>query len=343
MQDPAPPGSTTLAVSPMDLDQAKKRIEALEAQLIAQDHRLTHVVWTAVTRGWFGSKDPMRWPARRALVWCFFRPSAIALAAGGLVAWASLFFLYHQTQAIVEQNKQFDQQLQLQQSRNSADHEADYQTRKAQLLSILYDSDQKWPWSAEAPRASQRARAEAAVSFYRLQTENHAPVNLNRVVLQGADLIAADLPRIRLRYADLSGAILHGANLSEANLSDSLMTGAVFERANLTDAILDDCVLRDADFHGANLSNATLSGVDLSGATLVAANLRMAALHGANLSRAKLRHATLWGARLMRADLSEADLQDADLDGAQCGRSTRWPQGFDPSDPKHGLIVFDDQ
>jgi uncharacterized protein YjbI with pentapeptide repeats len=93
----------------------------------------------------------------------------------------------------------------------------------------------------------------------------------------------------------------------------------------------------------------TLEGADLSGT-----NLPYAALTGANLHLASLRRARLWGAELIGADLRGADLRGANLghanlegaklaginlDGCRYNASTRWPDGFDPSE--WGALLVD--
>ena len=263
------------------------RIQRVEAQLIEQDHRLPHIVWNFFKRGWFGSTDPLRTSSRKAFVWFWFRPTTIAVAAGGLAAWFSVVLLHRQnalvaqqTDAVIEQNKKFDSQLEqinkqlaLQESKDKAERDADYETRKAQLLAIIYDSEQRWPWSTPEPKASLRARQESATSFSRLQTANGQPVDLRRSNLRGAILRHAILRGADLRRADLRDTDLRRVNLSGANLSRADLSSASLSRTDLVDADLGCAILTRANLIDANLIGADLTGADLTGAYLYGAIL----------------------------------------------------------------------
>jgi hypothetical protein len=136
--------------------------------------------------------------------------------------------------------------------------------------------------------------AGADLSDYVMNGYDLIQANLYRTILSKADLGEADLSEANLRGADLTGANLRGANLREANLTDADLTGANLREANLRDAIL----LR-----------VDVSGADLSGADLRGANLRDTNFTNSNLSDADLR-----GANFLRADFTGADLTEASID-----------------------------
>jgi uncharacterized protein YjbI with pentapeptide repeats len=138
--------------------------------------------------------------------------------------------------------------------------------------------------------------AGADLSDYVMNGYDLIQANLYRTILSKADLGEADLSEANLRGADLTGANLRGANLREANFTDADLTSANLREANLRDAIL----LR-----------VDVSGADLSGADLRGANLRDTNFTNSNLSDADLR-----GANFLRADFTGADLTGADLTGA---------------------------
>lgn len=141
--------------------------------------------------------------------------------------------------------------------------------------------------------------------------------DLRSINLDGRDLAAFYLPD-----KDLSGAQLSGADLCIAYLARSKLRGA-----NLVAAALRKATMQEAD-----LSRALLVKADLSGAFLEGADLR-----GALLTEAILTHAGLAHADLRNADLTGAVVTGANFDGALYDSSTRWPQGFDPSEAKATL------
>jgi hypothetical protein len=169
----------------------------------------------------------------------------IAAVPTALSFWQTLE-INSQTGAIIRQTEQ--------------EREANYETRKAQLLAIIYDTEQqeqKEQKSTPLPKASLRARQEAAMSFAKLQSDRRLKVDLSRAVLNsadlsGAELVDVDLSRADLWLADLSRADLIGADLSRAKLLNAKLVGADLSRANLS---------------GADLSGADLSGANLYGAT----------------------------------------------------------------------------
>ncbi|MDD3118585.1 MAG: pentapeptide repeat-containing protein [Victivallales bacterium] len=119
-----------------------------------------------------------------------------------------------------------------------------------------------------------------------------------------------------------------------------------FTRANLSGMNLAETNLRLVDLVRANLKE-----TNLSGAYLGDANLAMARLWDANLNRADLTSANLEGANLRHAylrgaNLGGANLMGTDLNGAIYTKNyhecpdTIWPEGFDPEDPKHGMICL---
>src|SRR5205814_3025263 len=91
---------------------------------------------------------------------------------------------------------------------------------------------------------------------------------MDKVVLRGA----------RLQAADMSGAILDAAVLTRADLRMVNLRGAGFR-----DARLDE-----ADLRGARLGGAFLIGASLRGADLRGAYVRLARFDGADLSGANL-------------------------------------------------------
>ncbi len=90
------------------------------------------------------------------------------------------------------------------------------------------------------------------------------------------------------------------------------------------------------DLTEVDLSAVELNDVDLSGAILNRANLRGARLQRANLENARLSDAKLDNASLWDANLSGAILEGATLIGVNQSESTKWPDGFNPTE--HGVL-----
>jgi uncharacterized protein YjbI with pentapeptide repeats len=166
-----------------------------------------------------------------------------------------------------------------------------------------------------------------------------AQLRLSDVDLRGVSMRAGRFEQARLRRANLDGAHLEGAHLEGAKLDDAQLVGADLgsdRELDLPSANLDGASLLRANFNRAKLEGARLRKADLQGTMLGGANLE-----GAILIDADLRGATLAGAALEGADFSRANLQDANIQDADYDRnSTRWPEGFEPTD--HGAHPVDD-
>lgn len=145
--------------------------------------------------------------------------------------------------------------------------------------------------------------------------------------LAGASLRDADLAGADLRRADLSDASLRGASLTAARIEEARFAGADLIGADLTavhageadftDALLEDARLTRAQLRFANFRNALLDGTSFEGADLWAAKFDGAEATFANFKGAYLSEAQLAGVDLSGADLSGATLQKANLKNAK--------------------------
>ena len=178
--------------------------------------------------------------------------------------------------------------------------------------------------------------------------------------LSGADFNGADL-----RGANLSNISFHRVNFNGANLKGAHMPGCEFLEcsfvgANLQGAILGSSYFGDANIHSRSLYRSyveqdnssrptDLRGANLEGARMVFTNIRKANLEGANLKGVDLRGAylieqpNLQGADLEGADLRntwlrEVNLEGVNLEGAIYDHRTKFPRGFNKTNPFHGLI-----
>ncbi len=150
------------------------------------------------------------------------------------------------------------------------------------------------------------------------ETEGDGPagVYLDRVNLNGADLLYANLQDARLVHADLQGADLSRTNLRGANLMHANLMGADLDLVDFSGAFLKYTNLQSTSLYKANLRNAILTGANLQGAHLRGAFLNRADLQQANLQSANLMGATLLDSRLLHANLQGAKLGDSKLEGA---------------------------
>ncbi|MBV8174956.1 MAG: pentapeptide repeat-containing protein [Verrucomicrobia bacterium] len=119
-------------------------------------------------------------------------------------------------------------------------------------------------------------------------------LNNDRVALVGVDLSDAFLQRVKLDGADLVRS-----NFSSADVREGSFVGARMEYANLASGNF-----RNGSFRNANLRNATLQDADLQGVNLSETNFQ-----GADLSKADLRDADLRNAKWAEiADLKLANI-----------------------------------
>jgi hypothetical protein len=141
-------------------------------------------------------------------------------------------------------------------------------------------------------------------------------------LLQGANLIKANL-----EGANLERANLEGANLREASLQGARLIRANLQGANLWEAKLQGANLWEAKLQGANLFQADLQRAHLRETNLQGANLDGAYLQGANLRRVKLQ-----GAKgLTVVQLGQAKmLEGATLpDGTTLPDDSTWDEAFE--------------
>ncbi|MGH9756040.1 MAG: pentapeptide repeat-containing protein, partial [Blastocatellia bacterium] len=140
--------------------------------------------------------------------------------------------------------------------------------------------------------------------------------NLNRIDLEGANLIGLDF----------SGMTLKSANLRGCNLSD-----AKFRSAFLEQTVLDEASIAEADFTGAELSDASFRRAKLGKVQFAHANAYDAHFDSADVIGCRFENAMLEGADFSRATLtapvfSGAHLRFARFDGAIMSE----PEGFLP-------------
>lgn len=164
-----------------------------------------------------------------------------------------------------------------------------------------------------------------------------------------------------------------GESLVERSFAGRILEKAVFEAADATRADFSGARLAGANFRGAILASARLWEADLTGADLRLAKMEYMSVNGTNFSKASFVGSDLSLVYLQKSSLRDADLRGllgigscatidfrgADLRGANLmgfkegssvlckwrgakyDRTTKWPQGFDPSAVEAVLYVGD--
>lgn len=120
---------------------------------------------------------------------------------------------------------------------------------------------------------------EAELQGAELQGAKLIGANLNNAKLEGAELDNADLRWAKLRKAKLMGAKLIGTNLERtilqsANLTEAIFEGPILLWTNLTGAILKKATLDDVTFENTILNYAQLMETSLIGAKFINARLK---------------------------------------------------------------------
>ena len=157
---------------------------------------------------------------------------------------------------------------------------------------------------------------------FRNHTNTKFHMQIRQILVQSDQYVNMynwDLRKVDLRGANLRNADLRGADLRDANLRDADLRDADLRGANLSCACL-----KDANLTSANLSHSNLTSADLCGAYLKFTDLRLVNLRNANLRDSELRGAYLSGA----------------VYGNDSNNLTLFPDDFDPSDSKYGMIEF---
>jgi WD40 repeat protein/3',5'-cyclic AMP phosphodiesterase CpdA len=203
-------------------------------------------------------------------------------------------------------------------------------TVMAEFFIDLATPQQATAWAyetAQDPKATAAAKANALRVAGRLGTPlparaNLAGANLAGKDLSGRDLRGADLRGVNLRDATLTDTRLDGADLTEAVLAGAkllqgtTLVGAVLHRTVLTRAIFEDVVLHDAELHGADVSWARLSNVDLTSADLSGAVFIGAVLQSVNLTGAVVQGSRWQLAKVVSAELDSTTAEAPELASA---------------------------
>lgn len=166
--------------------------------------------------------------------------------------------------------------------------------------------------------------------------------DLQRVSLEGIELMGHDFVEAHLEKANLSKAVLNRANFSDANLEEANLHSAEIEQASfsfaslrgvnfryarLKDAQFDNANLKcadfsDADLSGADFSHAVLSGAVFTGAALFKANFSDAVIENCIFDKADMAGAILTGLHLKHSSFVNTNFEGASLDNIKVSPGT---------------------
>lgn len=156
-----------------------------------------------------------------------------------------------------------------------------------------------WEFEITEKRKSSQAQTldlDGIVEKHRLWLESKGSEG-ERAILDGLNLVGADL----------SGKNLNNASLRECDLSD----------ADCSEAILDGCDLRQTILSGARMEDCNLSVSKLRHAKMDLCLLSRANLRGADLAGVTFRGANVEAVDFTGANLLETDFSEVDLKGTQ--------------------------
>jgi uncharacterized protein YjbI with pentapeptide repeats len=282
--------------------EVERRLNLLESQLLAQEHRLVHVVGNFFSLLFFKYSPQCRWAIVRAFVWTlvgFVVPTSrgsssitLALAAIVIAIWANLL-MQQQNQIMRDQTVIMQQQSDIAEATSFNSRLDDLQKELAASVtgSVLPESLHREvvDWSQSLvpygrPDASGRLLSRERGRL--LRSLVNAPADTRRAIAEsdfsGANLRQARFQAVRpvLAEAHLENAVLDGAALSSADLHE-----AYLHKASLRQAFLDSSNLADANVTNADLSGADLRGADLRHGSFAGTDLRNAQLEGAQVER----------------------------------------------------------
>jgi hypothetical protein len=187
-------------------EQNDQRLKDIEARLLAQEHRWTHVLHNLWFRNQWPENDPRRQAVVSAFLWRIVAPGSIVVAGGGAIAAGTLVFLALQTNLLRDQNKlikdqntYFQQQIEKMQEQTVLQRSQAQIQRRTQLTAWLYETN------SGGPIAHSRIRAEALAEFITLERER----------LGGEDSVS-------LEGARLDGISITGMSFEDVRLSEHL-------------------------------------------------------------------------------------------------------------------------
>ncbi|MEP3384782.1 MAG: pentapeptide repeat-containing protein, partial [Flavobacteriaceae bacterium] len=309
-----------LESKPSDLGEQLRQIEA---KLIEQEHRPWILFWNYVRRKkkWPDENDIRRKASAKAIIWRFFAsPTTLAIASGGLLGLATLFFLWKQNKHFEVQNDLFELQNDKIETQNlrveQQTHLIEASRRSSQMFimgEVLSDLNQELENKTNESRILSsslvgRIRSlNQAMKPYRYM-ENDELIKTPLSPERGQLLVALLNSDIDIDF--LSEKILSFSNLSYAEMRDERPNFFLIYNANLNFTEFSGTNFNLSEFSGCTFDNANLNSTFFNGCDLVETSFKNAKLNGASFYSAKMHRADLTGADLSNCILSKSVLED---------------------------------
>jgi uncharacterized protein YjbI with pentapeptide repeats len=260
----------------------------VEALFIEQEHRIVRVVQNYFDRKKWPADDPRRVAARNAVIWRVLAPGTAAVAAGGLIALATLVVLVWQTNLIAEQNEFFKEQNKKLQVQIDQQGDQDTSRRRTEIIGVLYET-QVGPQGILEPKANPRTRGEAVLEFVQLERLRLQKLKKRVPSYQGElSLSQARLDGLNLDNSDLQTLVLVGSFLRNTSFSNGDLRRADLRAAQMESTSFRQSNLQGANFEGSALLQVSFAGSDLRGANLASVSIRECEFLGADLRGANL-------------------------------------------------------
>ena len=259
----------------------------IEAKILEQEHRLLPVIRNFLKYRKFPNSDPRKKAVIEAAIYRFVFPASVGttVAFGGtVVGICTLYFLFQQTHEITRQSEFFAKQNVLIESQNSyfqlqnqklqsqIDNakEQYLNSRKTELLSLLYEKD-----SNGQPKNNSKLREVAVVEIISLNEDNKkilSNINLDDTILNDSNFNKSNLEKSSFVNSSLQNCKFESSNLKGADFSNSDLTNASFVDADIWEIKFNKSTLINARFSMSYqsidknyLAKELLKAADLSG------------------------------------------------------------------------------
>lgn len=320
----------------------------IEAKLLEQEHRPTHLVLNYLKRKakWPNESDPRRKAVSKAIIWrLFFSPAVLAFTGSSLLAWATLWFMNRQnsiievqTELLEEQNKKIEIQANLEEAsrRNNLVFLMDNVLNKIgeelkekdnvdsvlskpliariQALGQGFQPYKFIDYNSDSLRLTRELSPERGQLLLSLANIGIGRTTLKKIyektTFSYAYLKEAQLDSMYLQGVDLDYAYLNGANLYNSDLRN-----ASVKYAEMESVTLDFSELNHINLEGTNLKKAHFDFVDAENSFMKNTVLDSAYILDSDFSKSWMKNASLINTRLIESDFNYVRLNNANLTG----------------------------
>lgn len=309
------PGTPATAPS---MTQLIAKVDALEAEVVAREHRLSRAVWDLITR------KGKRWHALRAVVWALFAPQAVLTLSVGFTAVAGIYLAWRANELLEQQNRRIDTQIYLADSARPSTYAVEYSSVMAEL--------DRFP-AMKDPSDDYKKQLDRRITNLSIVLKPLRPLaapssdSLLGLLRPGPPLTNDGVPQVQPFYEcpERTQLLLAMQRVSWPGLDSPFETRpydlsyANFAKMNLSSASFERLNLQHADFSGAMVGSIGIRDVNRASfkkCRLRGARFASAFVLGAKFDGADLRDADFGGALLGEVSFDEATLKGAQFEGA---------------------------